>query len=185
MLCCYAIMLQKICMVNGDVLNFSCHIENSDIFPLALNPIVTHLEAIPDGTNIYNSAYEGHRLIFLIRLLWVESNWVHSARRPLIGLLKPNPSDYDNGEFGGMKICRGNRSTWRKPAPAPLCPPQTPLDQTRDQTRTAAVGSQRLTAWAMARPLSERNCWIICNLTDLARGFFESSYSAFEYITIY
>jgi hypothetical protein len=35
----------------------------------------------------------------------------------------PAPGDYDDGEFGGMKIGRGNRSTRRKPAPAPLCPP--------------------------------------------------------------
>jgi hypothetical protein len=39
--------------------------------------------------------------------------------------------DYDDREFGGMKIGMGNRSTRRKPAPAPLCPPQNPLDQTR------------------------------------------------------
>jgi hypothetical protein len=37
------------------------------------------------------------------------------------------PGDSDDGEFGGMKIDRGNRSTRRKPAPAPLCPPQIPL----------------------------------------------------------
>jgi hypothetical protein len=43
----------------------------------------------------------------------------------------PAPGDYDDGEFGGMKIVEGNRSTRRKPAPAPLCPPQIPLDQTR------------------------------------------------------
>jgi hypothetical protein len=43
----------------------------------------------------------------------------------------PTPRDYDDEEFGGMKIGRGNRSTRRKPAPAPLCPPQIPLDQTR------------------------------------------------------
>jgi hypothetical protein len=42
----------------------------------------------------------------------------------------PAPGDYDDGEFGGMKIDRGNRSTRRKPAPAPLSPPQIPLDQT-------------------------------------------------------
>jgi hypothetical protein len=42
----------------------------------------------------------------------------------------PAPGDYDDGEFGGMKIVRGNRSTRRKPTPAPLCPPQIPLDQT-------------------------------------------------------
>jgi hypothetical protein len=35
-----------------------------------------------------------------------------------------------------MKIGRGIRSTRRKPAPAPLCPPQIPLDQNRDRTRT-------------------------------------------------
>jgi hypothetical protein len=33
----------------------------------------------------------------------------------------------DCEESGGMKIGRGNRSTRRKPAPAPLCPPQIPL----------------------------------------------------------
>jgi hypothetical protein len=54
----------------------------------------------------------------------------------------PAPGDYDDGELCGMKIGRGNRSTRRKPTPAPLCPPQIPLDQ----TRTAAVGSQRVTA---------------------------------------
>jgi hypothetical protein len=56
----------------------------------------------------------------------------------------PAPGDYD-GEFGGKTIGRGNCSTPRKPAPAPLRPPQIPLDQTRARTRVAAVGSQRLT----------------------------------------
>jgi hypothetical protein len=41
------------------------------------------------------------------------------------------PGDYDDGEIDGMYIGRGNRSTRRKPAPAALCPPQIPLDQTR------------------------------------------------------
>jgi hypothetical protein len=60
--------------------------------------------------------------------------------------LVPAPSDYDDGEFGGMKFGRGNRSTWGKTAPAPLCPPRILLDQTRVRSRAAAVGSQRLTA---------------------------------------
>jgi hypothetical protein len=42
----------------------------------------------------------------------------------------PAPGDKDNGEFGGMMIGRGNRSTRRKPAPVPLCPSQIPHDQT-------------------------------------------------------
>jgi hypothetical protein len=38
------------------------------------------------------------------------------------------PGDCDNGEVGGMNgFGRGNRSTRRKPVPAPLCPPQIPL----------------------------------------------------------
>jgi hypothetical protein len=36
------------------------------------------------------------------------------------------PGDYNDGESGGMKTGRGNRSTRRKPAP-----PQIPLDQAR------------------------------------------------------
>jgi hypothetical protein len=66
------------------------------------------------------------------------------------------PQMIDDGEcvaIAEMKIGRGNRSTRRKPAPAPLCPPQIPHDQTQARPRAAAVGSQRLTAWAMARPI--------------------------------
>jgi hypothetical protein len=59
-------------------------------------------------------------------------SWVHSARRPLNGLLYLPQGDYDDGEFGGMKIGWGKpKYTWSKPAPAELCPPQIPLDQTR------------------------------------------------------
>jgi hypothetical protein len=65
------------------------------------------------------------------------------------------PHVIDNGDCGaicGMKVGRGNRSTRRKPAPAPLCPQQIPHAQTRARTHAAAVGSQRLTAYAMERP---------------------------------
>jgi hypothetical protein len=58
------------------------------------------------------------------------------------------PHIIDEGDYGaivGMKIGRGNRSSRKKPAPAPLCPPQIPHDQTRALTRAAVVGSQRLT----------------------------------------
>jgi hypothetical protein len=59
-------------------------------------------------------------------------------------LIVPAPGDYDDGEIGGM-IGRGNRSTRRKHAPVPLCPPQTP-HAARTRTLAAAVGSRRLTA---------------------------------------
>jgi hypothetical protein len=45
-----------------------------------------------------------------------------TTNRPIV----PAPGDYDDGEIGGMMISKGNRSTRRKPAPVPLCPPQTP-----------------------------------------------------------
>jgi hypothetical protein len=67
-------------------------------------------------------------------------------------LIVPAPGDCENGEFGGIKIGRGNRCTRRKPAPAPLCLPQIPLDQTRVRNRAAAVGCQQLTASAMPQP---------------------------------
>jgi hypothetical protein len=51
------------------------------------------------------------------------------------------------------ELCRGNRSTRRKPAPVPLWPPQIPHDLTWARTRAAAVGNRRLTARAMARPV--------------------------------
>jgi hypothetical protein len=63
-----------------------------------------------------------------------------ATNRPIVQA----PGDYDDGEIGGM-IGRRNRSTMRKPAPVPLCPPQTP-HAARTRTRAAAVGSQRLTA---------------------------------------
>jgi hypothetical protein len=53
--------------------------------------------------------------------------------------------DGDCGAIDGTKIGRGNRSTQRKPASVPLCPPQIPHDLTQTQTWAAAVGSRRLT----------------------------------------
>jgi hypothetical protein len=93
--------------------------------------------------------YYSHELInftFLIRIVGsgVQTRFTRHVDHfwPVV----PAPVDCEDGEFGGMKVGRGNRSTRRKPAPAPLCPPQIPLDQTRARTRAAAVGSQRLTA---------------------------------------
>jgi hypothetical protein len=63
-----------------------------------------------------------------------------ATNRPIV----PAPDDYDDGEIGGI-VGRGNRSTRRKPAQVPFCPPQTP-HAARTRTRATAVGSQRLTA---------------------------------------
>jgi hypothetical protein len=47
--------------------------------------------------------------------------------------------DDECGAVGGMRIGRGNRSTRRKPASVPLCPPQIPHDLTWARTRAASV----------------------------------------------
>jgi hypothetical protein len=66
----------------------------------------------------------------------------------------PVPGDCEDGEVGGMK--RGwqgkpkySERTW----PGAILSTANPTCQTRARTRAAAVGSQRLTASAMARPL--------------------------------
>jgi hypothetical protein len=70
-----------------------------------------------------------------------------SPRRPLFGLLyHPRMIDDECGVVSGMRIGKGNRSTRRKPAPAPLFPPQILHDLTWARTRAAALGSRRLTA---------------------------------------
>jgi hypothetical protein len=50
------------------------------------------------------------------------SHGTAATYRPIV----PAPCDYDDGEIGGMMFGRGNWSSRRKPAPVPLCPPQTP-----------------------------------------------------------
>jgi hypothetical protein len=62
--------------------------------------------------------------------------------------------DAECGAVGEM-VDRGNRSIPRKPAPVLFCPPQISHDLTRAQTRTAAVGSRRLTDWAIAQPVMD------------------------------
>jgi hypothetical protein len=61
--------------------------------------------------------------------------------------------DDECGAASGMITGRGNRSTRRKPAPVPLCPPQIQHDLTWARARAAAVGSRWLTVLAMQYPL--------------------------------
>jgi hypothetical protein len=98
----------------------------------------------------------------------------------------PAPGDYDDGKIDGM-VNKGNRSTLRKPTQMPLCQPQTPHDaQTR--TRAAAVGSQRLTAWATARPMTLKYVGIELfrrrEMRQRAKRYprFKSSYKSLVYV---
>jgi hypothetical protein len=65
----------------------------------------------------------------------------------------PVPGDCEDGEVGGIKYgWQGKPKYSEKPAPAPILSTTNPTCQTRARSRAAAVGSQRLTASAMARP---------------------------------
>jgi hypothetical protein len=106
-------------------------------------------------TRILNRSLLGNQLLERPRMIWkyyssffyflgMGWDWVHLVRRPLIGLLyQPRMID-ECGAVGGMRIGRGNRSTRRKAAPVPLCPPQIPHDLTWARTRAAVVGSRWL-----------------------------------------
>jgi hypothetical protein len=73
---------------------------------------------------------------FFFFILGVRGETVHSVRRQLNCLLyQSRMVDDECGAVGGMRIGRGNRSTWRKPAPMPLCPPQIPSDLGSNQGR--------------------------------------------------
>jgi hypothetical protein len=84
-------------------------------------------------------------LFFIIILSCVTLSPLGIAATTVLSYQHQMIDDGDCGAIGGMKICTGNRSTRRKPAPAPLCPPQIPHDLSRARTLAAAVGSQRLT----------------------------------------
>jgi hypothetical protein len=99
------------------------------------------------GVQTGSTWHVGHLLAYCTCPRWLWGWSTLATYWPIV----PAPDDCEDGEIGGMNG-RGNRSTRTKPAPTPLCVPQIPLDQTRDWTRAAAVGSQRVTASAMAWP---------------------------------
>jgi hypothetical protein len=70
----------------------------------------------------------------------------------------------DCGATGGMKIGRGNLSSRRKPAPAPLCPPQIPHDETRARTpgrRGGKPATNRLSYGAAIQCVTGCYDWVV------------------------
>jgi hypothetical protein len=111
----------------------------------------------PDKSNLipHKTAWipRNFPIFFFVNFLGVGWDWVHLVCRPLTGLLyQPRIDDDECGAVSGMRIGRGNQNTRIKPAPVPLSPPQIPYDLTWARTRSASVGSQWLTVWAIAWP---------------------------------
>jgi hypothetical protein len=63
----------------------------------------------------------------------------------------PAPGGYEDGDFGGMIIGRGNRRTRTKTCPSATLSTTNPTWPDGAQTQAAAVRSHRLTTWPMAR----------------------------------
>jgi hypothetical protein len=73
-------------------------------------------------------------LLFFYCYLWGGTKSLGTAATSDLLYKSQMIDEGDCGAIGGMKIGKGNRSTERKPAPAPLCPLQIPHDQTRART---------------------------------------------------
>jgi hypothetical protein len=78
---------------------------------------------------------EGHCSVLLLRGVRLSSLGTAATT----GLLYQSQmrDNSDCAAIGGINIGRGNRSTRRKPAPAPLCPPQTPHNLPRARNRAS------------------------------------------------
>jgi hypothetical protein len=73
----------------------------------------------------------------------------------------------------------GNRSTQRKPAPVPLCPPWILDYLTRTRTRAAAVGSRQLTAWTKT-PANKSVTYIFTHLFPFSVAIFRRKYASLQ-----
>jgi hypothetical protein len=71
----------------------------------------------------------------------------------------PVPGDCEDGEVGGMKCSWQEKPKYsEKTCPGAILTTTNPNCQIRARTRPAAVGNQRLTASAMARPQHIGHC---------------------------
>jgi hypothetical protein len=150
-----------------------CHVSSRFAYfvPSAAYSLLLCVRKVPGSNLCRTTGYPIIIVIIIIIISGVRLSPLGTAAT--IGLLY-QPwmiDDVDYGAVGGMKTGRGNRSTRRKSAWAPLCPAQISHDLTRARTRVSAVGSQLLTAWAMARPTGYRNSLFVvvlslCRLTS-------------------
>jgi hypothetical protein len=85
----------------------------------------------------------------------------------------------DCGAIGGMKIGRGNRSTRRKPTPAPLRPPQNPTWQTRSRSPDRSGGKPTTNRLSYGAALTA--CSFAC-FHGIAVTLFIFSYSGYSSI---
>jgi hypothetical protein len=112
------------------------------IVVLALCPVLKYIIYNKCSGLMFSRDRITYYLLYIAVILFLDS-WDDVRLYPLSSLLSQSRMiDDEYGAVGGMRIGKGNRSTWRKPAPVILCQPQIPHDLTWAQTRASAVGSQ-------------------------------------------
>jgi hypothetical protein len=117
-----------------------------------------------------NRIYSLFQQFFLIILSGVRLNPLGTAATTGPMYQPQMIDDGDCGAIGGMKIDRGNRSTRRKHAPAPLCPPQIPHDRTRAQTRGRRVGKPAANRLSYGAALFQQNSSISSKQAEWCNG---------------
>jgi hypothetical protein len=129
-----------------------------------------------------DSAFFGSMLLFFFYYWWGGTKSLGTAATS--GLLyKPQMIGEDDcGAIGGIKIGRGNRSTRRKSAPAPIVHHKSHMTRPGLEPRTAAVGSQRLTAWSMARL---EVCWKLLFHKNIQYLWRTLDYSEYKYYDLF
>lgn len=73
----------------------------------------------------------------------MEWDWVHLVKSATGEPTVADKMTDKYGEFGTVKICRGNQSIRRQPVSVPLGPQQITRDRNLDQTQAVAVGSSK------------------------------------------
>jgi hypothetical protein len=104
--------------------------------------------------NIWNKRFQTTFLLFnyvtsIVTFLLLVGGGTAAITWPIV----PVPGDCEDGEVSGMKwFWQGKPKYSEKTCPDSILSTTNPTCQSQVRTRSAAVGSQRLTASAMARP---------------------------------
>jgi hypothetical protein len=94
--------------------------------------------------------------------LFMSMKWdcVSELRLPT-GVLSTPQVTYEYGEPRWNAIDRDNpKNSEKKPVPLPLYPPQITPARNRSRTWASVARGRRLTAWAMARPITVFRLWM-------------------------
>jgi hypothetical protein len=127
-----------------------------------------------DIVNLWRRWLSRHYNIYIFLVSWggvrLESLGTSATNWPMYQPWMIDDDDDDEcGAVRGMRIGRGNRSTRKKPAPVPLCPPQIPHDLGSNPGRRGGKPTTNRLSYGMALSLE---CYSL-----LLSAYFRYSYA--------